>query len=143
MHKNRFYEEYLEQLPEGMRKAVGSTILKFKGAEMPISRMRLAMLVGGRLMIEYHDEKQFGNLDRRMRRAIELLRGSGWLIGSSLEGDGYFMIQTAEEYAQFRAVYTSSAYQVLETAKTMDASAERLFHPQAARQMALLAEDCH
>ena len=139
MRTNQFYEKYLRELPDGLQKSTGRILERFRGADRAISRTKLVMYVASEINYQYHNEKDFANLDRRVRRAIEIMRGSGWLIGSTVSGDGYYICQTWQEYDEFRASYTSSAFQVMETARTMDLAAKRLFgDPNAASQPALI-----
>ena len=77
-------------------------------------------------------------MDRQVRKAIEELRASGWLIGSSLRGEGYYMIETKPEYDAFRAEYTARAYQVIHTAEEMDKAAKKFFEKPEVKQLDLL-----
>ena len=141
MRTNQFYEKYLRELPDGLQKSTGRILERFRGADRAISRTKLVMYVASEIKFEYHSERDFANLDRRVRRAIEIMRGSGWLIGSTVSGDGYYICQTWQEYDEFRASYTSSAFQVMETARTMDLAAKKLFgDPNAASQPALIGD---
>ena len=131
--KNAYYQQKLENLPVGVCRTVGDILLERRGIDRAISRKKLIQIVA-----EKWKKSPSVSLDRSVRRAIEVLRTEGWLIGSSLDGEGYYMVTSQEEYAQFRAQYTSRAFQVIETVKSMDMSAKREFGDPAPRQMPLL-----
>ena len=138
--RNDFYERYLRELPEGLTQTVGKLLLRFRGENRSVSRSWLVSMVAVEMKFVYENQKEFANLDRRVRRAIEILRGSGWLIGSTVSGDGYYICQTWDEYMAFRASYTSAAYKVIETAKLMDRHALQQLGSDAQLQPALISE---
>ena len=133
----RYYEQHLAELPEGVLQAVGKILARHRGAEHQISRRLLVELAAVALNTPLRGSKQVANYDRKVRRAIEVLRGRGWLIGN-WQGEGYFLIETSEEYDQFREIYTSRAFKLLKTTRRMDDQAERLFGAAGARQLALM-----
>lgn len=118
--KNEFYMQYLVRLPAGLEKLVGEIILDHRGQDRAIPRSRLVAMAATR----FRDVRE---IDRTVRRAIEKLREDGWLIGMSHSGDGYYLITSPQEYEDFRSAYTKRAYTVLENAKRMDESANRIF----------------
>lgn len=130
-YRNQFYLDYLIKLDPGLKKFVADQILSHRGLDMAIPRRRFAALAATR-----HPEIK--DIDRAVRKAIEDLRGDGWLVGMTQDGDGYFLITTKEEYEVFRDQFTKRAYKVIETTKAMDESARRVFASEEARQLSLI-----
>ncbi|MAT45340.1 MAG: hypothetical protein CL609_23675 [Anaerolineaceae bacterium] len=132
MRANDFYKTYLMQLDDHLIYEVGKVLLNHVGMANAIRRDDLVSVIHNRFAGALSEP------DRKVRRAIEQLRGDGWLIGSSASGEGYYMIQSQAEYDQFRSQYTARAYQVIETAKQMDEAAGRLFAEPTGKQLSLL-----
>jgi hypothetical protein len=93
--------------------AVGKIILEHVGLANAIRREDLVDEVVRRV------GKDLATPDRKVRRAIEILRGDRWLIGASASGDGYYKVSTMEEFEEFIKNYTSRAYQVIRNAEQM------------------------
>ena len=115
-----FYEKHLADFDDRITREVGKILQQHNGLRFAIKREALVR----KIIAIFGPQRE---MDRKVRKAIEELRASGWLIGSSLRGEGYYMIQTKPEYDAFRDQYTKRAYQVMETAKAMDQAAGSLF----------------
>ena len=107
----------LEELPPGLEKAVLSILARCAGQKLAVGRGRLVELA--RLAPGLGQAS-----DRQVRKAIENLREQGVLICNLLDGEGYFMANTLEEYQAFRAQYGSYAFTMLEKIKAMDRAAD-------------------
>jgi len=107
----------LEELPPGLEKAVLSILSRCAGQKRAVGRGRLVELA--RLAPGLGQAS-----DRQVRKAIENLREQGVLICNLLDGEGYFMADTLEEYQAFRAQYGSYAFTMLEKIKAMDRAAD-------------------
>ena len=107
----------LEELPPGLEKAVLSILARCAGQKLAVGRGRLVELA--RLAPGLGQAS-----DRQVRKAIENLREQGVLICNLLDGEGYFMADTLEEYQAFRAQYGSYAFTMLEKIKAMDRAAD-------------------
>jgi len=107
----------LEELPPGLEKAVLSILARCAGQKRAVGRGRLVELA--RLSPGLGQAS-----DRQVRKAIENLREQGVLICNLLDGEGYFMADTLEEYQAFRAQYGSYAFTMLEKIKAMDRAAD-------------------
>ncbi len=118
--RNEFYLTYIKNLPAGVEKWVAETMLQHRGKEMSLPRTRLVAMAASRF-------SHVQEIDRKVRRAIEMLREDGWLIGMSHAGDGYFLIISREEYEEFRDQYTRRAYTIIGNAEKMDLAAKRVF----------------
>src|SRR3989304_5961364 len=95
------------ELPPGLEKAVLSILARCAGQKRAGGRGRLVELA--RLSPGLGQAS-----DRQVRKAIENLREQGVLICNLLDGEGYFMADTLEEYQAFRAQYGSYAFTMLE-----------------------------
>lgn len=129
--RNEYYLNYLRNLEPGVEKWVAEMILQHRGKEMAIPREHLVGMAASRF-------PKYQEIDRKVRRAIEILREGGWLIGMSHEGEGYFLIISRDEYEEFRDQYTKRAYTIIENAKRMDAAVRRVFSDDDAIQVRLL-----
>jgi len=125
-----FYQKYLREIDDHLVYQVGKIILEHVGLSKAIRREDLVRMIQIRF-------PSLSEHDRKVRRAIEQLRGAGWLIGSSTSGEGYYTISSQAEYEEFRRQYTARAYQVIETTKQMDEAANRLFREQG-QQLSLI-----
>ena len=105
------------ELPPGLEKAVLSILARCAGQKLAVGRGRLVELA--RLSPGLGQAS-----DRQVRKAIENLREQGVLICNLLDGEGYFMADTLEEYQAFRAQYGSYAFTMLEKIKAMDRAAD-------------------
>lgn len=63
--------------------------------------------------------------DRRIRRAIEILRREGMLICNSGDGLGWYLAGDEDEYRAFRQSYGSHAFPIMKTIAQMDKTALR------------------
>ena len=105
------------ELPPGLEKAVLSILARCAGQKLAVGRGRLVELA--KLAPGLGQAS-----DRQVRKAIENLREQGVLICNLLDGEGYFMANTLEEYQAFRAQYGSYAFTMLEKIKAMDRAAD-------------------
>lgn len=62
--------------------------------------------------------------DRQMRVGIENLRNKGVRICNSVDGDGYFIASTEDEYQLFRMKYGKYARSIFRTIRAMDEGKE-------------------
>lgn len=132
MQKKTYYERYLSKLPEGIKRCVAEILLDHRGKENAISRrdlvsQTLIMLGENPLLMT---PEQLAAKDRKVRRAVELIRNDVILVGSSLGGEGYFLITTQEEWSEFFNQFTKPHRSALETAYKMKPVAEGMLSGQ-------------
>ncbi|MDL1909731.1 hypothetical protein FBQ81_03405 [Chloroflexi bacterium CFX6] len=95
------------------------------GRKNPIGRWELVAKIFGPVAPQYQNDSNVA--DRQVRDAVKRLRNQGVLICDMGDGLGRYLAETLEEYQAFRLRYGSRAYEVLETLREMDKSAEREF----------------
>ena len=126
-----FYQKYLLKIDDHLVYTVGKIILEHVGLENAIRRVDLVDEVQRRMGIA------LSNPDRKIRKAIEILRGDRWLIGASASGDGYFKVSNMEEFEEFDKNYTGRAYQIIHNSNEMREGAKAEFE-QNAKQLSLI-----
>jgi hypothetical protein len=82
-----------------------------------------------------HQLPDFRNVDdRRIRAAVEVLREAGNLICTSLDGEGYHIASSMEEYQRFLPQYTSYASTIYRRVRAMNLEAEKRFGASVAQE---------
>lgn len=117
------YEKYVNSLPAGARRFVARQMEMRKGERNKINREDLLALMRKEPGLQ-------SMTDRRMRRAIEMLREAGIRIchvtvdivisGRKRTTYGYFLAETEDEYRAFRMTYRNYAYSMLDSMHAMD-----------------------
>lgn len=95
------------------------------GKKNPIGRWALVSKIFGAVLPQFQNDSNVA--DRQVRESVNRLRKQGVLICDMGDGLGRYLAETLEEYQAFRLRYGSRAYEVLETLREMDKSAEREF----------------
>lgn len=122
-------EDLIENLPAGLDRAILRVLSHHQGEDNGINvkefLMDLARL--GFNYVSYDGEGKPVYNDRPVRAQITLMRKNGFLIGAQ-PGKGYYLIQSREEYEDFRqAEYGSKIADMSETMRAMDREAEVRF----------------
>jgi len=117
------FNKYVDSLPIGARRFVARQMELRKGERNMITREDLLALMRKEPGLQ-------SMTDRRMRRAIELLREAGIRIchakvnrvvcGRKRTTYGYFLAETEEEYLMFRMTYRDTAYSMIDSMHAMD-----------------------
>jgi hypothetical protein len=116
--------------PAGLVELVGKILSNRQGHDQALTLGEIAYFV--------HESPLFRSVSgRHVRSAIEALREQGWLICTALDGDGYFVAGSIDEYREFRQSYISYATTILTRVRQMDEVAQQRFKS-SARQEKLL-----
>lgn len=114
----QFYEELISQMPHGLERALLRVLSYHIGNDKAISKPDLLADLA-RMGFRVHE--------RQARKAIELLRNNGHLIGASSGDGGYYIIANEDEYNDYVAEETSRATKILERLRAQDALAKKVF----------------
>jgi len=112
MDAKKYVNEKLRKMPADLVDAVGQILKKHAGQEKAIDRHDLQ----GEVIKGTGEEFE----DRQIRRAIQNLRLQGWRICNTIDGAGYFLASTEQEYQGFREQYGSYAATIWRVLKAMD-----------------------
>jgi len=112
MDAKKYVNEKLRKMPADLVDAVGQILKKHAGQEKAIDRHDLQ----GEVIKGTGEEFE----DRQIRRASQALRLQGWRICNTIDGAGYFLASTEQEYQGFREQYGSYAATIWRVLKAMD-----------------------
>lgn len=113
------YSQMIDDMPPGLPKAILRVIGSVKGKENAITAdyfLRCVRLSAGCGRVS----------NRQLRKSISNLRKAGHMI-CSLPEDGYYMATSRDEYEEFKRVYSAYAFDILETVKAMDTTADQVY----------------
>ena len=120
MNPDDYVSTHLRNLPDGLEREILKQLSfgNHYGNENACNREKLLS------MIRIFTKGLNKTSDRQMRVGIENLRNKGVRICNAVDGDGYFIAKTDEEYQQFRLKYGAYARSIFRTIKAMDEGKE-------------------
>lgn len=117
------YDDIIREMPYGLERTTLRLLSNHRGLINFVERDRLLASIQTQAGLADVD-------DRKMRLAIQSLRAAGVRVChaerkvNDRQVFGYYLAQTDEEYAAFRARYGSYAKTIFETIKAMDTGAK-------------------